>query len=204
MTLWETVRHQAAITGRVTDAQLIRPLGGARVRISAGPAAFMNWLAIHALQYEDTWATLTERPDQKKTAADGHFHFMDLPNGQYTLVASLPDTGNRYGTAQVQASVSRDANGHIAMAISDIALSPTTIKGKVTGPSAANIMMAKVQIQGSGEQTFSDSQGRYLLTGLETGARTVLVSAQGFQSSSRAVTLGSAGLVQTVDFTLTT
>ena len=146
---------------------------------------------------------LTERPDQTLTATDGHFHFMDLPNGQYTLVASMPDSGSRYGTAQTQLSVSRNASGHIVMAVADIALPPTTIKGKVTGPGSTNVMMAKIQVQGSGEQTFSDSQGRYLLTGIETGNRTILVSAQGLQSNSRPVTLGSAGLVQTVDFNLT-
>ena len=204
MTQWETVRHQVAIAGQVSDAQGNVPLGGARVRITSGPAVFTNWLAVHALQYGEAWATLPKRPDQVLTAADGHFHFMDLPNGQYTLTVSLPGAGTRYGSAQVQATVSRNAQGKITMAASDIALPPTTIKGRVNGPGNANVAMAKIRVQGSGEQTFSDGQGRYLLTGLETGSRTVLVTAQGFRPLSRPVTLTAAGAVQTLDFALTT
>jgi hypothetical protein len=200
----ETVRHQVAIAGRVSDAQRNVALGGAFVKITAGPAEFMNWLAAHALQYGEAWATLTKRPDQVLTAADGHFHFMDLPNGQYTLTASLPGAGTRYGSAQVQASVSRNAQARIAMAVSDMALPPTAVRGRVTGPGNANVVMAKVRVQGSGEQTFSDGQGRYLLAGVETGSRTVLVTAQGFRPLSRPVNLTAAGAVQTLDFALTT
>lgn len=200
----DTVRHQVAIAGQVTDSQQNRALGGAQVRISAGPAEFMNWLAVRAIQYGAAWETLRDRPDQVFTAGDGHFHFMDLPNGQYTLTVSLPGAGTSYGSAQAQATVSRNAQGKITMAVSDIALPPTAIKGKVTGPGNVNVVMAKVRLQGSGEQTFSDGQGRYLLAGLETGNRTVLVSAQGFRSLSRPVTLNNAGAVQTLDFALTT
>ena len=46
------------------------------------------------------------------------------------------------------------------------------------------------------------SPGQYLLAGLETGARTVLVSAQGYQPASQTVSLSQAGVEQTLDFTL--
>ncbi len=202
MIQWEEVRHQVAIAGRVTDAQSKRALSGALIQITTAPAEFTNWLSIRALQYGSSWVTMPERPDRILTAADGHFHFLDLPNGQYKLTISLPDTGTRYGVAQVQAAVARNAQGKISMATADIALPPTTIKGKITGPGAATIAMARIYIQGSNEQTLSDDQGQYLLTGVETGKRTLLVSAQGFQSSSQTVTLGAAGAVQTLDFAL--
>jgi hypothetical protein len=202
MIRWETVRHQVAIAGRVSDAQINRALRGVLIRITAGPAEFMNELQIRALQYGENWATMLERPDQTVTAGDGHFHFMDLPNGQYTLNASLPGTGSRYGTAASQATVSRSAAGRIVMAVSDTVLPVTAIKGRVTGSGGAAVVMAKIRVQGSDEQTFSDAQGRYLLTALEAGSRTVLVTAQGYQPSNRNITLSNPGSVQTADFAL--
>jgi len=89
------------------------------------------------------------------------------------------------------------------MAVADITLPPTAIKGTVTGPNATKVAMAKIQILRSGDQAFSDAQGNYLLAGVEIGNRTVLVSAQGFQSISQTIALGPAGVLQTLDFALT-
>lgn len=33
---------------------------------------------------------MTERPDRTTTGADGHFHFMDLPNGDYEIRVTAP------------------------------------------------------------------------------------------------------------------
>ena len=198
----ETVRHQVAIAGRVTDAQSTRALGGALVRITAAPTEFTTWLNVHALQYGTKWATLLERPDQAVTAADGHFHFMDLPDGQYTLTAWLPGSGSRYGAAPVQATVARTAQGKITLAVSDLALPPTTLKGNISGPSAVKVVMAQVRVNGSGERTYTNSQGQYLLAGLEVGNRTVSVTAQGFQPVTQTVTLGTAGGERTLNFSL--
>jgi hypothetical protein len=145
---------------------------------------------------------MVERPDQTQTAADGHFHFLDLPDGDYTLTASLPGFGSRYGTAQRQVTVSRNAEGRILMAPADIVLPPTTLKGRIVGQNDNPVGVAEVRVQGSGERAFSDGQGNYLMNGLEVGKRTVAVSAQGYQSASQAVVLGEAGNVQMLNFTL--
>lgn len=200
---WEEVRHQVAIVGRVTDARTARAIGGAQVRITAAPAAFTEWLATRAKQYGTQWAGMVERPDQTRTSADGHFHFLDLPDGQYTLTASLPGSGSRYGTAQAQVTVSRDPQGNITMAAADIALPPTTLKGRVSRADASPVVLAEVRVKGSGERALSDGQGQYLLTGVETGNRTVLVSAQGFQPASRTALLSDAGSVKTADVVMT-
>lgn len=202
MIQWETVGHQVAIAGKVTDAQTNRELSRALVKITSAPAEFMNWLNNRAIQYGTRWKSMLERPDQVLTATDGHFHFLDLPNGGYTLSASLPGAGTRYGTDQTQVTVSRDAQGKIAVVAADFTLPPTTIKGRVNGPSATKIAMAQVRVRGSGEQTFSDSEGSYLLTSLEAGNRTVMVSARGYRPLSRPMTLDAPGTVQTLDITL--
>jgi Carboxypeptidase regulatory-like domain len=199
---WEIVRHQVAIAGRVTDAQTGRAIGGARVGITVAPAAFTDWLAIREIQYGAHWAAMVERPDQTRTAADGHFHFLDLPDGQYTLTASLPWSGGRYSTAGRQAMVSRDAQGTITMAAANIALPPTTLKGEITDQDGDRVALVEVRVQGSGERTFSDAQGRYVLVGLEIGQRTVLVFAQGYQPGFQTVTLSPAGTVQTLNMVL--
>jgi hypothetical protein len=199
---WEIIRHQVAIAGRVTDAQTGRAIGGARVGITAAPAAFTDWLAIRAKQYGAQWAAMVERPDQARTALDGHFHFLDLPDGQYTLTASLPGSGSRYGTAGREAVVSSHAQGTITMAAADIALPPTTLKGEITDQDGNRIALVEVRVQGSGEQAFSDAQGRYILASLEIGQRTVLVFAQRYQPGSQTVTLSPAGTVQTLNMIL--
>lgn len=97
MANWETVRHQVAISGSVTDAVSGRPLPGARVIIS------------------------TPNGDIECAAArDGHFHVMDLANGTYGLEASMPKGG--YGTATQQATVSRNPEGRVLMAVVDMQL----------------------------------------------------------------------------------
>lgn len=204
MSDWETVRHSVAVCGQVTDAQTGAAVGGARVEITAAPAAFADWLALQARQHGDRWATLKERPDRIYTAVDGHFHFMDLPDGEYTLTVTLPDSGSRYGEAQVTATVSRNAEGAILMATADAWLPPTTLTGEITGPGGGAVVMAEVRVQGSGERAFSDGTGRYLLAGLEVGDRTVRFSAQGYEALSQPVTLDHPGVVQVLDVALST
>lgn len=205
MTEWEVVRHQVAIAGRVSDAQTGKSIGRARVAITAAPAAFTDWLAIYSKQYGARWATMLQRPDRTLTASDGHFHWLDLPDGQYTLVASLPDLGTRYGTAQVITDVSRDAQDNINMAVADIALPPTTVEGRITVQGTEppeNVVMAEVRIKGSGEQAFSDAQGHYRLRSVETGERTLLISARGYQPAAQTIQLNQPGEQKTLDFTL--
>jgi hypothetical protein len=205
MAQWEEIRHQVAISGRVTDAQTSRAIGRAQVSITDGSLAFNEWLANYARQYGDRWETMMERPDQIRTDIDGHFHFMDLPDGQYTLRASLPGSGTRYGIAQNVVTVSRDAEGNITMAVADISLLPTTLKGRIAKQNNEPVVMAEVRVRGSGERTFSDGQGHYLLTGLEAskkGERTLVVSAQGCQKVTKNVLLDQAGVEKTLDFVL--
>lgn len=190
---WEIARHRVAIAGRVTDARTGQPLPAARVQITAGPPAFSGLLPLLAKQHGARWETMAARPDRTRTASDGFFHFLDLPAGQYTLAASLPGSGSRYGTATVQVTLAADGQGNVPMQTATLALPATTIEGRVSGPADAAVRLAEVRVQGSGERTWSDAQGNYVLSGVEAGARKLTISARGFQTKSETVTLGQPG-----------
>jgi hypothetical protein len=150
---------------------------------------------------------MAERPDRTHTTVDGHFHFLDLPAGQYTLTVTLPGSGQRYGQVQKTVTVpSPGGDGKVIMAAADMALPPTTLKGQIIKQGTTDpVVMAEVRVQGSGERTFSDGQGRYLLAGLEASAeraRTVRVSAQGYQPTAQDVLLNQPGTEQTLNFSL--
>jgi hypothetical protein len=196
------IHHQVAIAGRVIDAQAQLPMAGVIVSIADAPAEFTAWLALKAQQYGTVWAAMLPRADRALTGADGHFHFIDLPDGAYTLAAGLPGAGSRYAAAQATATVSRDGQGNLKMAAADMSLPATTVNGRIAGQNNAAVAMAQVRVQGSGEQTFSDGEGQYVLAGLETGNRTLLVAAQGYKPASQTVQLGQSGAVQTLNFVL--
>jgi hypothetical protein len=202
---WEIISHAVAISGQVTDIQTDNLIAGARIDIINGPAEFLSMVELQTKSYGRRWQTMQDRPDRKISTRDGHFHFMDLPDGAYTLEAKLPDVGNRYGTVQTIASVSRDSLGQLIMTTVGLNLPPTTLKGKITDQSTTDpIVMAQVSINNSNESTYSDNLGDYVLIGLETGNRTLMVSARGYQPVSQVVNLASAGtdLTQNIAMTL--
>jgi hypothetical protein len=193
---WEPTRRQVAIAGTVTDSQSGQAIAGARVEIINAPEAFNATLAIKAIQHGDDWPKMSERPDRTCTRTDGHFHFMDLPDGDYTLKITQPGSGTRYGTAEAETTVSRDADGNIDWENVAVQLSPTAIGGTVTTQSDGGagggghpleeepVWMAEIRVSGSGERTFSNQNGEYLLTGLEIGTRQISVTATGFTQST--------------------
>jgi CarboxypepD_reg-like domain len=150
---------------------------------------------------------MPRRPDRTQAAADGLFFFVDLPAGAYTLTASLVGVSTRYGRGQTTATVP-SSNGDRALATADIAIPSTTIRGQITGPSldgdgSAPVAMAAVQVRGSGELTYSDSTGNYLLAGLERGTRVLTFAAQGYQTREQTMTFSEAGGEQVLNVILT-
>ena len=204
---WEIIRHQAAIAGRVTNSQTGEQIGNALVEIIDGPAEFNDWLTLKKIRYGERWAYISERPGQTRTSANGHFHFLNLPSGEYTLRASIASLGKRYAIASTTTTVVRDTNGKVTLGNADMELVPTTIKGHITGPDGQgetkDILMAEVRIKRSGERAFSNEQGRYLLTAIEPGIREIAVSARGYETVTQSVALNEPGAEAEVNVALT-
>ncbi|HBE16263.1 MAG TPA: hypothetical protein DEG17_25055 [Cyanobacteria bacterium UBA11149] len=194
--------HQVAIAGQVRDGETSGPIHQARVKIVDMPDSLKTKLALKAKQYGVNWENLPQRLDQTYSAVDGFFHFIDLPEGEYKLAVSLPGSGTRYGEAETTVNISSDGD-KIKLAAADISLPPTAIKGKVINNDNTAVVMAKIQVVGSGEYTFSNGEGQYLLIGLETSSqkRTVQVSARGYRLSSQHVQL-NRGETKIIDFQL--
>ena len=198
----EEVRHQVAIAGQVRDEQTGKLIEGVQIIIAKAPPQFLELLNVKAKQYGDRWPSMVEREDRTRTTTEGHFHFMDLPNGSYTVHATVPDLGSRYSTVSKDVAILRDANGNLKLTAVNLALPPTTIKGQVRGRDSNPVVMAEVKIKGSGERTYTNNQGRYVLTQVEVGSRTIKVSAQGYKDVSTSVVLTRAGTVENMDVNL--
>ncbi len=129
---WETLRRQITISGRVTAAADGRAVVGAQVQITAAPDAFMSKVRLAAKQHGAAWGRMAERVDRTMTAVDGAYFFLDLPAGDYTMTAYLPQRLPAYDYAESAAQVSRDAQGTIQQTRADVAL--TAFSGKTFPP----------------------------------------------------------------------
>jgi len=177
---WEIVRHQVAISGRITRGTADEPAIGAAVVIqSAGK----------------TVATAVAAPS-------GRYYVLDLPDGTYSVSAFLPEAGSRLGTVETTATVSRTPDGKIIMGTADIILPPTTIQGQVTA-GGTPVFMAEIRIRGSTEKALSGPDGAYRIAFVEKGSRTLTVTARGFEPASQTVILANAGDVGNVNIALT-
>lgn len=210
----EQIRHQVAIAGILSDKHTQQPIPGAEIRIIQAPQSFRDHLKIKALQFDNQGQTQPGSGDrlwmapggsfavvnlangqytvQTWTAVDGSFKFLDLPDGKYSLQASLPTAGTRYGTA-TSATPKKKAlivklKDKITPVLLELQLPPTAIAGKVTGPGATGdfdpVPMAKVQILKTGDYTYTNDTGDYLLTRLEaseTKKWAIAVSAPGYE-----------------------
>jgi hypothetical protein len=202
MTGWNTLpqtTHRAAIAGKVVDAETRQPVSGVDVALTAMPAALKKRLELQALQHGAAWERLAGRPDRTRTAEDGCFRFVDLPKGAYTLAFTLAGGKHRYGTLKQEFQVKTDAKGQLQPTLAEVLLPPTGVKGQVQGlvqgtPTA--LPLALIRVQSSGERTYGDAQGRFYLTGLETGPRLLQLSAEGFRSATAPALISEGTITQ--------
>lgn len=202
------VHHQAAIAGKVKNLQTGQIIQGALVSIIDAPSKFQEWLLRKQEEYGRKWDTMQERPDRTLTAFDGIFRFIDLMEGSYTLEVSMPGYVTRYGTTQFDAEITMDANGKINMVSSDIALSPTTVKGRITqliDSQQEPVMMAEVRVIGSNEHAYSDEDGQYRIIALEASdkrKRRLRVTCRDCRPVEQSIWVYKAGDEERLDFVL--
>jgi hypothetical protein len=115
---WETVRRQVALCGRVVDRHGM-PLGNARVTIVGGPKQFEVQAKASAAAARALGDEHVQR-DVAETKPDGIYFFMDLPEGDYTVAAEDPHTGDR---GESRGRVACDQAGNVRKAVADIRLS---------------------------------------------------------------------------------
>ncbi|NEO37699.1 MAG: carboxypeptidase regulatory-like domain-containing protein [Moorea sp. SIOASIH] len=221
----EAIRHRVAIAGQVKDAQTQQVIPGAVVEIADMPESFKSKIDLLAGLYGDDWEKRVNGPDRTRTRVDGYFYFQDLPDGLYTLTASLAGAGTRYSddptiktippgsdaeSDQTEVQVSSDPEtGAIAIPTVNFYFQPTALLGNVTNSDDEAVVMAKVEIEGSGEYTFTDNDGNYLLSSLEGSRNTssprqviVKVVAQGYQQETSQLVDLNQGQVTTHNFSV--
>jgi hypothetical protein len=199
------LHHRVSIAGRATEAETGKPLRNVLVTIIGMPPSYKPYLSRFGNGRKvSRMQPLTLGADQTLTRADGMYWFVDLPDGEYSLKATLPGTTSRFGDATVAAVVERKETNPLRFAQANFLIASTTVKGKVTGTGQGmGLGMAKVSVKGSGESCFTDADGLYMLTRIEAGDRMLAVSAQGYETKSTVVKLKSGGLSRTVNFDLT-
>ncbi len=87
---WEVNRSAVSIAGQVTDVDTDKAVGGVNVMATSGLKRF---------------STLT--------GIDGHFHFVDLPDGKYSLTVKPPLISKRYGAIQMEADAYHNVEGNM-------------------------------------------------------------------------------------------
>ncbi|HLP87149.1 MAG TPA: carboxypeptidase regulatory-like domain-containing protein [Nostocaceae cyanobacterium] len=200
--------QKIAIAGRVVEGETQRNLASAVVKIIAMPEKFQAQLSLKKLQYGSQWEKMLERLDRKITTNDGYFHFTNLPPGEYILEASLPTNSTRYNTGKTTVTVFSSVE-ESPITFTDIIISPTGIKGKITDIDQPNqaIFNAKLKIKESQNTTFSDKKGNYRFIGLESspsGQRhiTLIISANGYQELSQSLIIQRGEIIADQNFAL--
>jgi hypothetical protein len=186
---WQETRRRVALAGIVTEAGTRAPVADATVEIVAGPAAFTR---------------LRERAPQRAlttTGRDGLFHFLDLPGGQYSVAASVP-RGTRYGTTKAKLRAHATRGGELVPGHVELEIPATRIEGRVRDAAGVPVALAAVRVLGERASVATAADGRFVLRGLEVGARRLEVTANGFAAADVQVTLTRAGAATRVEVTL--
>jgi hypothetical protein len=214
-------RHRVAIAGLVLQAGTGKPVANAQVEITQGPPGYAERQA----RLAENGSSEAAAPNEKgatRSRPDGLFFFLDLPQGNYKLVAFLPKGGlytkppkdpgknledsygwrgdKRYGKEQFDATVSYGPDGFQRLTV--VRLQPTAVAGRVVAASNQSaVLMAEVRCKGSGERTFTDAEGHYRLAGIQPNAlrkRTLQVRARGYRDQMMEVLIDKPGDCKTV------
>jgi hypothetical protein len=189
----EEIRHTVVIAGTVTNAINGQRLSDAVVELLGSNLHIQTGVDGSFYLIGDQLTEPVKLPTWLSKIQDGFFYFMDLPPGEYTLKVSAPNLGSRY-------EPSKEQKVTVPNLQLNVQLSPTQLVGQVKGSDNVNtIPNALVQLRGSETQTFTDKEGKYLLSGIQAGTPTVQVSEQGVVKYTQKVKL-IAGEIITANF----
>ena len=156
--------------------------------LSGMPKEFEKRLKRLAEYQGEEWTRRVQRPDRTSSRADGLFYFLDLPDGDFEVSATLPNCGKRYGETQQKKKVARNEQKGGTEALKNmclgLALKPTAIRGRIIDAGKkTGVTMAEVRLKVSGERTFTNSRGEFTLGPIEASEkaeRSLECSAQGY------------------------
>jgi len=158
------------VEGRVLDGDTGAPLAGVVVTLTGG----------------QSYTTTTDE--------SGLFRFEDLEPGAFELQLSLNGYASLTASLQLQQG-SRTSFGTLQMLPKSSATQAATVTGQITrADSGAGLEGVMIRVGGTDNETTTNSDGRYQLNGLASGAVTLVASKSGFQSASATASL-SAGEV---------
>jgi hypothetical protein len=213
----DPIRHRVSIAGKVLDAVSQSPLRGVEVRLTVMPEAYRARLAQapdHVLTTGDGTFRFIDLPKGNYTltaqlpgAGSRYgvvFRQLVLPDpvGAPLVVSdfTLPPTGLQ-GVISALVPDSDPQGPAPAASAKGAAASPkgAGVSAQATAaPATVPVVMAQVVVLGSGEKAFTDADGKYMLSGLEQGARTVRVTTQAYPPADQQVVL-QQGQMQRVD-----
>lgn len=206
MSKFELLSRKVSIAGEITDSNTGKPIKDVIVVLNKYPSAFKSLLELKSKQYNKEWKNMGMRPDRTVTDSIGHFHFMDLPAGKYTIGAMAGLRTKRYSEGEIEVDVNDFSDENFKYSKADIKLQSTSVKGVITDKSTDEpVVFAEVSIKGSNETSISNIKGEYLLNALETvpnKPRGLRVTAKGYKTVSKKVSLTEPGTLKKVSFSL--
>jgi hypothetical protein len=169
------ISHRATVIGMVTDEHTRQPIGGVEVELQGS--------GLHTMR-------AFSRPD-------GLFAFFDVPEGSYAAAARWPEGLSRYGVAIGDVRV--DAGALRKPATVNLALRPTLLRGRIVDPDGQGVPVAFVRLRNGADRCYTNEAGEYVLAGIESGERELLISARGYDATAKLVKLAEAGAQRTLD-----
>lgn len=158
--------------------------------VEEAPPVFQQIVAVR--KADPTWSQRRERIDRTWSQADGIFHFINLPPGDYQLRVSVPRAGTRYGTVTTKRLTvnPNPPEKPVKAAWVEVEVPLTRIYGQITNDETHEpVVGAHVYLRGETKYVQTTADGHYELLGLVASSPMVEASADHFRAASRRVTM---------------
>ena len=140
-------------------------------------------------------------PVSTRTDANGYYKFSGLPNGNYTVLASLPGYAFSPSNSVIPINGSSiSGNNYTATANGSAPITNASISGTVSGAVTQGVTVKLYSTSSSTPQTtITDASGFFMFSGLSNGTYTVIPSLTGFSfnPSTTTATISGASITGT-------